>query len=88
MGHEQTLGFTRRTGGINNVEQMVRGELQVLFGNIGVPQRLEFSVIGPAMNETARLEAMTRESGVKILTSEKFVQHLEQSMQHRELLQP
>lgn len=55
---------------------------EVLFGNIGVPQRLEFSVIGPAMNETARLEALTRESGVKILTSEKFVQHLEQSKCH------
>lgn len=51
----------------------------VLFGNIGVPQRLEFSVIGPAMNETARLEALTPEFGEKILTSESFVAHLEQA---------
>lgn len=52
---------------------------EVLFGNIGVPQRLEFSVIGPAMNETARLEALTPELGVKIITSENFVTHLEEA---------
>lgn len=49
---------------------------EVLFGNIGVPQRLEFSVIGPAMNETARIEALTKELDADILTSENFVQHL------------
>jgi adenylate cyclase len=48
----------------------------VLFGNIGVPQRLEFSVIGPAMNETARLEALTKDLGVNVLTSENFVNHI------------
>lgn len=52
---------------------------EVLFGNIGVPQRLEFTVIGPAMNETARLEALTKERNVEILTSEKFVRHLEKA---------
>ena len=30
---------------------------EVMYGNIGVPERLEFSVIGPAANEAARLEA-------------------------------
>jgi adenylate cyclase len=48
----------------------------VLFGNIGVPQRLEYSVIGPAMNETARLEALTKDLDGNILTSESFVKHL------------
>ena len=52
---------------------------EVLFGNIGVPQRLEFSVIGPAMNETARLEAMTKTLDANILTSENFVKHLKDS---------
>ncbi len=51
----------------------------VLFGNIGVPQRLEFSVIGPAMNETARLETLTKELNANILTSENFVDHLKDS---------
>jgi len=49
---------------------------EVLFGNIGVPQRLEFSVIGPAMNETARLEALTKDLDANILTSENFINHL------------
>ena len=51
----------------------------VLFGNIGVPQRLEFSVIGPAMNETARLESLTKSLNADILTSENFVKHLKDS---------
>lgn len=32
----------------------------VRLGNIGIPQRLSFSVIGPAVNEAARIEKMTK----------------------------
>jgi len=32
----------------------------VMFGNIGVPERLSFSVIGPTVNEVNRIEAMTK----------------------------
>jgi len=32
----------------------------VTYGNIGVPERLEFTVIGAAANEAARIEGMTR----------------------------
>ena len=32
----------------------------VMFGNIGVPERLRFSVIGPTVNEAARIEALTK----------------------------
>jgi len=42
----------------------------VLFGNIGAPSRLEFSVVGEAANEVARLEAMTKQLGVSTLLSE------------------
>ncbi len=45
----------------------------VMFGNIGVPERLEFSVIGPAANEVARLEDMTKTLGRRILASGEFV---------------
>ena len=34
------------------------GEVQ--FGNIGIPSRLAFSVIGPTVNEAARIESMTK----------------------------
>ncbi len=32
----------------------------VRFGNIGIPTRLAFSVIGPTVNQAARIEAMTK----------------------------
>ncbi len=32
----------------------------VVFGNIGVPERLTFSVIGPTVNEVARVEKITK----------------------------
>lgn len=42
---------------------------ELMFGNIGVPQRVEFSVIGAAANEVARLEDLTKEVGRTILVS-------------------
>ena len=44
----------------------------VLYGNIGVPERLEFSVIGRAANEAARIESMTKELGHDVLASRDF----------------
>jgi len=44
----------------------------VMYGNIGVPQRLEFTVIGRAANEAARLEGMCKELGEPILISSAF----------------
>ena len=45
---------------------------ELMFGNIGVPERVEFSVIGPAANEVARLENLTKELGRRVLVSEGF----------------
>jgi adenylate cyclase len=44
----------------------------VTYGNIGVPQRLEFTVIGAAANEAARVESMTKELKKPVLTSAAF----------------
>ena len=49
---------------------------EVLFGNIGVPERVEFSVIGPAANEAARLESLTKQVGERVLVSDDFARHL------------
>ena len=44
----------------------------VMFGNIGVSERLEFSVIGPAANEVARIESLTKKLGRRALASAEF----------------
>ena len=43
---------------------------EVMFGNIGVAQRLSFSVIGPTVNEVARIEKLTRQMDVPALAAE------------------
>ncbi|MFT5446044.1 MAG: adenylate cyclase [Gammaproteobacteria bacterium] len=48
----------------------------VMYGNIGVAQRLEFSVVGAAANEAARLEGLTKVLGHNVLLSEEFVTRL------------
>jgi class 3 adenylate cyclase/uncharacterized protein (DUF427 family) len=44
----------------------------VTYGNIGVPARLEFTVIGPAANTAARIESMCKTLGRKIVISSAF----------------
>lgn len=44
----------------------------VMFGNIGLPERLNFSVIGPAANEAARVADQCGALGEVIVVSEKF----------------
>lgn len=42
---------------------------KVMFGNIGVQERLTFSVIGPTVNEVARIEALTKAAGTFALVT-------------------
>jgi len=44
----------------------------VLYGNIGTNERLEFTVIGAVANETARIEGKCRDLSKPILVSEAF----------------
>ncbi len=45
---------------------------EVLYGNVGSSERLEFTIIGPAVNETARIEAMCQTLDTNLLISEAF----------------
>ena len=66
-----------------NHQRRRSGEPQIEFGlglhlgtvthaNVGAPYRLAFNVVGPAVNKTARIEALTKEAGVPLLMSREF----------------
>jgi class 3 adenylate cyclase len=42
----------------------------VMYGNIGAPDRLDFTAIGPAINLTSRIEGLCRRLGCPVLISE------------------
>ncbi len=42
---------------------------EVVYGNIGAPDRLDFTVIGPAVNHTARIEQLCRTMDRPVLVS-------------------
>ncbi len=43
---------------------------EVMFGNIGVPERLTFSAIGPVVNAVARIDDLTKDVGRSVLATE------------------
>lgn len=45
------------------------------YGNVGVPERLDFTVIGPAVNLASRIEGLCRPLGELALASEDFARH-------------
>jgi adenylate cyclase len=45
-------------------------EGDVTYGNVGTADRLDFTVIGPAVNEATRLEGLCKELGRHLLVSD------------------
>ena len=48
----------------------------VMYGNIGTPTRIEFTVIGAAANEAARIESLCKTLDTSLVMSEQVVRHL------------
>jgi len=44
----------------------------VLYGNVGTDRRLDFTVIGPAVNEAARLGKLCKDLDRPIIVSARF----------------
>ncbi len=55
---------------------------KVLYGNVGTDARLDFTVIGPAVNEAARIELLCKELGHNLLVSQAFAAAAERSRDH------
>jgi adenylate cyclase len=50
---------------------------EVVVGNIGHAQRLEFAVLGDTVNVASRLERLTRHAGTRLMVSEDLVRVLQ-----------
>ncbi len=53
---------------------------RVLYGNIGTAARLEFSVIGAAANEAARIEGLCKDTGQDVVLSQTVREALGQAL--------
>jgi len=70
-----TLNATRQAAGQRFAELDIALHVgEVLYGNVGIDERLDFTVIGPAVNEASRIELMCKSVGQNILASAQFVQ--------------
>lgn len=55
-------------------------EGDVFFGNVGAPERLDFTVIGRAVNEASRVEALCKSLGRSILVTEPVARRLDHQL--------
>lgn len=55
---------------------------EVLYGNIGSRERLDFTVVGPAVNEVARIEAMCRSLDQWLIVSAAFADASGPALEH------
>jgi adenylate cyclase len=45
---------------------------QVIYGNVGVPERLQFTLVGPAVNMVVRVQDLTKQLGCPLLATAPF----------------
>ena len=55
---------------------------EVFYGNVGSRERLDFTVIGPAVNEVSRIAAMCRSVDQPLLVSSAFASALGDLRKH------
>ncbi len=55
---------------------------EVVYGNVGAPDRLDFTVMGPTVNRTARLESLTKKLDCNILFSQAFTELIDTPSQY------
>jgi adenylate cyclase len=78
MRELQALNEARAAKGLATVSVDIALHLgEVLYGNVGATDRLDFTVIGPAVNEVARIEALCEPLGRKVLASAEFLAALQ-----------
>ena len=56
-------------------------EGDIFFGNIGSAEQLDFTVVGPAVNEASRVEALNKTIGRGILITEKAARRIDRPLE-------
>ena len=73
-----SLNHRRRRQGLPPIEFGVGLNVgEVIYGNVGSLDRLDFTVMGSAVNRTARLESLTKELDQPVLFSREFADHID-----------
>ncbi len=73
-----TLNHRRRRAGKPEIRFGVGLHVgEVIYGNVGAPNRLDFTVMGPAVNRTARLESLTKTVKAPLLMSREFTEYID-----------
>jgi adenylate cyclase len=74
----ETLSARRREAGLAATELYLGLHIgEVFYGNIGSADRLDFTVVGPAVNEVSRIAAMCRSVDQPLLISSEFAHALD-----------
>ncbi len=47
---------------------------EVIYGNVGIPERLQFTVVGAAVNEVVRVQDLTKQLGHPLLATASFAE--------------
>jgi adenylate cyclase len=63
LGLDLHMGFGLHIGGVT-------------YGNVGTRERLDFTVLGPAVNLASRLESLTKNLGVTLAASDSVARHI------------
>ena len=76
MGRMQVLNDRRDKAGSVRLRFGIGLHLgDVLYGNVGTPTRIQFTVVGSAANEAARIEALCKTLDTSLLVSEQVARH-------------
>src|SRR4051812_21133958 len=71
--HVRALNARRREAGLPLTQPYLGLHIgEVLYGNIGSNDRLDFTVVGPAVNEVSRIAGMCRSAEQDVLVSSAF----------------
>jgi adenylate cyclase len=74
LGKIATLNEEERAAGRPPLDaDIALHEGEVTYGNVGTADRLDFTVIGPAVNEASRLETLCQALGSPLLVSDSFL---------------